>query len=302
MNVLFPVDGSPQAKNTMYWAYSLLDPAETQVHLLHVVYWTEGALVRDDELESAKLILAESRAFWESRGFSVAASETVLGTPSAAICQYADEHQVDQIIMGSHGYQGFKKLWMGSVSEGVFKRAKQPVLLLAHTKDPVVHVSHLEKASLRQSGDSPQRVVLPVDDSDAALNTMAWACHFLDASHTELHVLHVIDTVLKNDASQAQAQDLLAKAEALFKRNGFKNIVVTLKEGIPAHEICHYADTVKADEILIGAQGLSNRPEILMGSVSEYVYKHAKQPVIVVNNGVEKMLTISHAKGVRLSE
>lgn len=51
------------------------------------------------------------------------------GDPSATICSYADTHNIDLIVIGNRGHSGFKKLFLGSVSQKVVSDAHQPVLV-----------------------------------------------------------------------------------------------------------------------------------------------------------------------------
>lgn len=47
----------------------------------------------------------------------------IWGHPARDICEYAKEHDVDMIVMGSHGRTGLKKLLLGSVSHAVVNTA-----------------------------------------------------------------------------------------------------------------------------------------------------------------------------------
>ncbi|TMA84207.1 MAG: universal stress protein [Deltaproteobacteria bacterium] len=46
------------------------------------------------------------------------------------IVKYADEIAADLIIMGSHGRTGLEHMLLGSVAEGVVRRAFPPVLTI----------------------------------------------------------------------------------------------------------------------------------------------------------------------------
>ena len=56
--------------------------------------------------------------------------EILDGSPADALCEFADQHQVDMIVVGSSGHSGFKKFFVGSVSEKVTKNAHCPVLIV----------------------------------------------------------------------------------------------------------------------------------------------------------------------------
>jgi len=50
------------------------------------------------------------------------------GRPGPAIVEFADEHHIDLIVMGTHGYKGFQRIMMGSVAEYVLRHSSPGVL------------------------------------------------------------------------------------------------------------------------------------------------------------------------------
>jgi nucleotide-binding universal stress UspA family protein len=51
-----------------------------------------------------------------------------------AICDYADKHGVDLIVIGTHGRTGMTRLMIGSVAEKVVRHASCAVLVVPHGK------------------------------------------------------------------------------------------------------------------------------------------------------------------------
>ena len=51
-----------------------------------------------------------------------------VGTPAYEIARFAEENSVGLIVMGTHGWTGFKHLVMGSTAENVVRSASCPVL------------------------------------------------------------------------------------------------------------------------------------------------------------------------------
>ncbi|HUZ50166.1 MAG TPA: universal stress protein [Candidatus Dormibacteraeota bacterium] len=51
------------------------------------------------------------------------------GDPSDEILRIAKEQQADLICIGTHGRKGLARLFLGSVAEGVLRRAEAPVLV-----------------------------------------------------------------------------------------------------------------------------------------------------------------------------
>ncbi len=51
-----------------------------------------------------------------------------IGVPSIEITRFAEEESIDLIVMGTHGWTGFKHLILGSTAENVVRTAPCPVL------------------------------------------------------------------------------------------------------------------------------------------------------------------------------
>ena len=64
-----------------------------------------------------------------------------LGTPWEEIVRHADEHDIDLIVMGTHGREGIARAFMGSVAEMVVRRATCPVLTVHHPEHAFVMVA-----------------------------------------------------------------------------------------------------------------------------------------------------------------
>ena len=63
-------------------------------------------------------------------------TELAHGEPARTILQYADEHDVDEIVIGSHGREGAARVLLGSVAETVVRRAAVPVTVVRAEEPP----------------------------------------------------------------------------------------------------------------------------------------------------------------------
>jgi nucleotide-binding universal stress UspA family protein len=70
------------------------------------------------------------------------------GLPVAHILNFAEREHVDLIVIGSHGRTGLSRLLMGSVAEGVLRKAKCPVLVV---KQPAASVENTEAVALLEA-------------------------------------------------------------------------------------------------------------------------------------------------------
>jgi nucleotide-binding universal stress UspA family protein len=57
----------------------------------------------------------------------------VFGRPAREIVSYASRHDIDMIVLGTHGRTGVSRAVLGSVSEAVVRRARCPVLTVPAT-------------------------------------------------------------------------------------------------------------------------------------------------------------------------
>jgi nucleotide-binding universal stress UspA family protein len=52
------------------------------------------------------------------------------GAADENIIDYVKEHEIDLVVMSTHGYGGVKRLLLGSVTDRVIRSCKVPVLVL----------------------------------------------------------------------------------------------------------------------------------------------------------------------------
>jgi nucleotide-binding universal stress UspA family protein len=57
-------------------------------------------------------------------------TEAIVGSPGNEIVDYVREHDVDQVVMGSHGRSGLSRLLLGSVAERVIRRSPATVTVV----------------------------------------------------------------------------------------------------------------------------------------------------------------------------
>jgi nucleotide-binding universal stress UspA family protein len=56
--------------------------------------------------------------------------ETAVGQPAREVVSFAEEHDVDEIIVGSHGREGVSRVLLGSVAEKIARRAPITVTIV----------------------------------------------------------------------------------------------------------------------------------------------------------------------------
>jgi nucleotide-binding universal stress UspA family protein len=132
--ILLPTDGSGPSDTARDHAIGL---AETYGSTVHSIY-----IIDDDALRAARIDSDVVVAGFEEEGArlvgdvaDVAAAadvpcETAVlhGRPAEVITDYAAEHDMDLVVMGTHGRHGVQRMLLGSVTERVVRTSTVPVL------------------------------------------------------------------------------------------------------------------------------------------------------------------------------
>jgi nucleotide-binding universal stress UspA family protein len=90
-----------------------------------------------DLREGSKRAMAELAKTGLAAGVRVV-QETREGPPFLEIVRYAQEGDIDLIVMGTHGRTGLAHALMGSVAEKVVRKAPCPVLTVRHPEHEFV--------------------------------------------------------------------------------------------------------------------------------------------------------------------
>ena len=81
--------------------------------------------------ENANKILEETKAqLAKSLPDLAISTEVLLGSPESRIVETAEEMDADLIVVGSHGYNRWERLLLGSVSDSVVRHAPCSVLVV----------------------------------------------------------------------------------------------------------------------------------------------------------------------------
>jgi len=134
-NVLVPTDGSDCANQALAIGVDIADGEKAALHLLSVIAITAlGTDARPDIQmealeESAHELLDEATAFADGAGVEPASKSVEYG-PSIhqAILTYIEVHDIDLVVVGTHGRTGFDRYVLGSVTEYLVRTSPIPVL------------------------------------------------------------------------------------------------------------------------------------------------------------------------------
>lgn len=135
--ILVPTDFSDFAKRAIDYACAMPMTENSEIILAHVIeptiYPIHQVIQRHDALSFDQQVKKTCNNNLEdiAKEFSdrVALRPALLeGHPVGRLLGFADEEEVDLIVIATHGRTGLKHLFMGSTAEQVVRRAPCPVL------------------------------------------------------------------------------------------------------------------------------------------------------------------------------
>lgn len=137
-----------------------------------------------------------------------------------------------------------------------------------------------------------KKILIPVDGSDASYRAFKEAVSIAKQNDSELIVLNVLDDFVRfgnpeasmrlYDDLRADALSVLESYKAEAKEAGLENVTLEIIKGDARYGIVEFADTAKADLVVVGATGKGAIERAMMGSVSEYVVRNVKSHVLVI--------------------
>ncbi len=138
-NLVVALDGSTCADRALQLALNLAKRAGSKLSICSVadpapVYGTlEPAALVERTLEeirdAAQRVANEALAKAKAAGVAAQAG-TPEGEPVYEIIAYANGVKADGIVIGTHGRSGIRRLFMGSIAEGVMRTATIPVITI----------------------------------------------------------------------------------------------------------------------------------------------------------------------------
>jgi nucleotide-binding universal stress UspA family protein len=138
---------------------------------------------------------------------------------------------------------------------------------------------------------SIKKIILATDFSEISKDASYNALLLAQTFKAELKALHVFDPSAWNVPSLATDASVGGPEEA--RQRGKDNLEELAKsfdlevetifaEGDPGHEIVRVAEELNADLVVLGTHGLTGLKRIAIGSVAEFVGRHAPCAVFTV--------------------
>lgn len=293
--ILATTDFSDESRAGVRYAVALAKKLKAAVALLHVIEppprfvgMEAMSLIREDsEVGKMVPVLLKRLVESESQGDLRLTSSIRTGKPFHEITTAARESAADLIVIATHGYSGVDHVMLGSTAERVVRHAPCPVLTVPARITPK-----------RTDATPPlklKKILVPIDFSIISLDALSWASFLAEQFGAELILLHVSekfpnsDYLLLDEVFKDMSVPLAKLAEAALKwlaetrsESTGMNMSAVVRDGMPFKEICHVAETLSVDLIVLTTHGYTGLKHVWLGSTAERVVRHAQCPVLAV--------------------
>jgi nucleotide-binding universal stress UspA family protein len=166
--ILYPVDLSAQSSAVAPSVAAMAKRFGSQVMLLHV---TSGLTPVPEFDHFAADALSGVPVVRELRE----------GDPASQIVSYASEHQIDLIMMPTHGHSPFRSMLLGSVTAKVLHDTHCLVWTGVHAEEITAH-----------SPDRWKRVLCALDTDEHGEIVLQWASEFATQQNLDLQLVHAV--------------------------------------------------------------------------------------------------------------
>jgi len=256
-NVLFPVDFSSRCRGAARLLDSLhhcFSPEVTLIHVLpppHLEYTMAdlgGGVFHEYTQARTEQVRKDLEYFLDDELKHFPLKRVLLeGDPARKLVEYAHDNRSDLVVMPTHGYGGFRRFMLGSVTAKVLHDADCPVFTGVHMEDvpdpAAIHIQH---------------VAVALDLGDVSEKVLKWAVCFSKRCNAQLTIIHVTPTIdgMSGEYFVPNWREKFAEEAngriADLKRLAGTDAPVLMESGDATSYVCKLARKCSADLLIIG--------------------------------------------------
>lgn len=270
--IIVPIDFSEHSEYALEAAAMLAQKYGAEILALHMLEISDVILTQKNADQQAKAFFLLKLA--EQKFESFLDKDYLKGLTVKPVVKHfkvfsevndvAKEHNVDLIVMGSHGASGVKEFLVGSNTEKVVRYAEVPVLVVKH--NPILM--------------DFEKVVFACDFSEEAIEPYLKATELFKTIGSTVHLVYVN---LPNVGYKSTAEMEKRVAEFLKKAHG------SLEKMSDVSYVCDYSvekgilnfsNVIGADLVAVATHGRTGLAHFFEGSITEDLANHSTLPVM----------------------
>lgn len=288
--VLCPVDFSDISQHALDHAAAIANWYRAQLTLLHVFVTRPSMdapplVLEDADRECLQKSMREMAVRVPADVRVDVRVEQAEHVHNEILGQLAATH-ADLLVVGTHGRSGFQRLFLGSVTEKVIRKATCPTLVVPPRASDVPPDAAIQF----------KRILCPVDFSESSLSALAYALNLAEEADAHVTLLHVIEMppeLRENpmapdfdiDRIHAAAEaDARSRLQDLIpdQARTYSTVETAVVEGRAYRRILQRSAEEQADLVVMGVHGRGVMDLLVFGSTTHHVIRAATCPVLIV--------------------
>jgi nucleotide-binding universal stress UspA family protein len=278
--ILFPTDLSPAADRAFDHAALLSGALGARLAVLHVVEWPRARVEAFPGLaadEALRRVTRDARERLELQAGALTAPHEIQvergGRAEDVLLARIQSARPDLVVMATHGREGLSHFFIGSVTEKVLERGGCPVLCV---REP----QHGRATPYR-------RLLVGTDLGEGSRRAFPLTRLLATAFGAQVLAVHVVPTPRVSTLSGVPEVVEAIPDEAAVRRfvaADFEGVAleVRIPAGRPWDALVDTAFEERADLIVVAAHRGDGGGQLLAGSHTERVVRHAPCPVLVL--------------------
>ncbi len=267
-NIVVPIDFSTQSEYAFKVAASIAKKHDANLYALHMLELNEALISSSESFHPEQTVffmkLAEKRLreFLDKpylKGVKVVPIIKHFKVFSE-ISTVAKENDADLIVMGSHGSEGLKEIFVGSNTQKVVRYSDIPVLVIKEDIDDF----------------DPKQMLFACDLKEENIHAFQRAKYISEVLGSELKLVYINtpgDAFLSTSEIQKKIVDFCDKV-------GFELLIAVYNDYSVETGVLNFGAESKADLIGIPTHGRKGISHFFLGSIGEDVANHSTLPVV----------------------
>ena len=216
------------------------------------------------------------------------------GRPADQICNWARSHRVDLTVLFARQDATAREASFGATSQRIIDKMPGSILIVPENN--------------RERRAAPlQKLLILLDGSIRAESALPVAIQLSESNNTELVLVHAVPRPELTEIGPVEAEDELLKAQ-IIKHNekkaraylnrlqaqltdkNFPMRVCILKGGDVRRILQQAIIREDADMVVISSHGQGGYPDVVTGSVAQFLMGHIHTPLFIVRDSQERAI------------
>jgi nucleotide-binding universal stress UspA family protein len=273
--ILVPVDFLPASERAIEYGAYLAKTFSAEIFLLHILEnpkayppgWFSNKSQDMDTQFIRKKVLKKLNEYSQNirKNYDVVLKTVLtIRKPASKITKAALDHNINLIVMGTHGASGFEEFFIG------------------HTTHKVVNISPCPVITIREGFKATgiKSIVLPIDESLHSRQKVHNLITIAEKCKSTVHILGVIRSKEKSDVAKFNIK--LNSVEKQIKKAKVNYTLKITNGANVAIETMKYAQKVNAQLLAIMTDHESNITGGFMGAFAQQIINHSPVPVLSI--------------------